>query len=86
MYLPGISPYIYSALITATGFGWRAIIIGEVLSQPRYGIGSMMQQAQSYLLVAEVIGWTLIAVLIGFLFEQLLKFGEKRIIKWVDHD
>ena len=86
IYLPGIVPFIYSGLITATGFGWRAIIIGEVLSQPRYGIGSMMQQAQSYLLVSEVISWTLVAVIIGFIFEQLLKKGKKGWIKWDTND
>ncbi len=82
IYLPGTAPFLYSALLTASGFGWRAIIIGEVLSQPRFGIGSMMQQAQSYLMVAEVISWTLVAVIIGFLFEQLIKLTQKRFIFW----
>ncbi|MCK5821779.1 MAG: ABC transporter permease subunit [Bacteroidales bacterium] len=82
IYLPGTSPFLFSALLTASGFGWRAIIIGEVLSQPRFGIGSMMQQAQSYLMVAELISWTLVAVIVGFLFEQILRISQKRIISW----
>lgn len=86
IYLPGISPFIYSALVTATGFGWRAIIIGEVLSQPKYGIGSMMQQAQSYLLVGEVISWTVVAVVIGYGFEKIIGFARRRINKWDHHD
>lgn len=86
IYLPGISSYVYSALLTAVGFGWRAIIIGEVLSQPRFGIGSQMQKAQVYLLVAEVISWTLIAVSIGFLFEKLIRFAKTRMIKWENYD
>ena len=70
IYIPSIAPFTFSALLTAVGFGWRAVIIGEVLSQPRYGIGSMMQDAQSYLLVAELISWTLVAVFIGYIFEK----------------
>jgi len=82
IYLPTLYPFLFSGLLTAVGFGWRAVIIGEVLSQPRFGIGSMMQNAQSYLLVAEQISWTLVAVLIGFVFEKTLTLIEKRVIVW----
>jgi len=82
IYIPSILPYLFSGISTAAGFGWRAVIIGEVLSQPKYGIGSMMQDAQSFLLVAEVIAWTLIAVIIGSLFEWIIRQAEKRIIIW----
>lgn len=86
IYLPGVSPFIFSALVTATGFGWRAIIIGEVLSQPRYGIGSLMQQAQSYLLVGEVIGWTVVAVAISYFFEKMIRLAQIKVTKGVQHD
>ena len=82
IYLPSISPFLLSGLLTAVGFGWRAVIIGEVLSQPKYGIGSMMQDAQSYLLVADLISWTLVAIVVGFIFEKgLASFGYK-VSKW----
>lgn len=64
------------------GIGWRAIIIGEVLSQPVYGIGTRMQTAQTFLNVEAVIAWTLIAVLISFAFEKLIRWGEVNIIQW----
>jgi len=65
VYLPAISPFIFSGASSAMGFGWRAIIIGEVLSQPQFGIGTFMQTAQTYLIVSEVIAWTIIAVTIS---------------------
>lgn len=80
--LPSVTPFLMSGISTAIGFGWRAIIIGEVLSQPRYGIGAMMQDAQSFLLVSELIAWTLLAVIIGFIFESWVVIIEKRIIHW----
>ncbi|MCK4662843.1 MAG: ABC transporter permease subunit [Bacteroidales bacterium] len=82
IYIPSIVPFIISGVSTAIGFGWRAVIIGEVLSQPKYGIGTFMQNAQTYLLVTEVIAWTIIAVIIGYLFEKLIRLSEKRIVTW----
>ena len=82
IYWPSILPYLYSGISTAIGFGWRSVIIGEVLSQPRYGIGAMMQDAQSYLLVSEVIAWTVIAILVGAIFEWIVRWVEKRSIRW----
>ncbi|MFP4024285.1 MAG: ABC transporter permease [Thiohalospira sp.] len=82
VYLPAIVPFIFSGASSAMGFGWRAIIIGEVLSQPRFGIGTVMQTAQTYLLVKEVIAWTIIAVIISYLFEIVLRKIEKTIVVW----
>ncbi|MFP3860914.1 MAG: ABC transporter permease [Bacteroidales bacterium] len=82
IYLPGISPFIFSGVSSAMGFGWRAIIIGEVLSQPKYGIGTFMQNAQTYLLVDKVIGWTIIAILLSYMFEKIIRMVEKKIIVW----
>lgn len=82
IYWPSILPYLFSGLSTAVGFGWRSVIIGEVLSQPRYGIGSMMQDAQSYLLVSEVLAWTVVAILVSALFELMIRMVEKRSIRW----
>ena len=82
IYLPAISPFIFSGAASAMGFGWRAIIIGEVLSQPKYGIGTFMQNAQTYLLVERVIAWTIIAILLSYLFDQLIRFAEKKVVVW----
>ena len=82
IYWPSILPYVYSGISTAIGFGWRSVIIGEVLSQPRYGIGAMMQDAQSYLLVSEVIAWTVVAILVSAVFEWIIRWVEKHSIRW----
>ena len=82
IYLPGIAPFIFSGASSAMGFGWRAIIIGEVLSQPQYGIGTYMQNAQTYLLVDKVIAWTIIAIVLSYVFENLIRLVQKKIIVW----
>ncbi len=82
VYIPAILPFIVSGASSALGIGWRAIIIGEVLSQPKYGIGTMMQNAQTFLNVDAVIAWTLIAVLISYGFEKIIRWAEKKIFIW----
>ena len=82
VYLPAITPFIFSGASSAMGIGWRAIIIGEVLSQPQFGIGTLMHTAQTYLLVNEVIAWTIIAIILSYLFEIIIRKVEKLIVVW----
>jgi NitT/TauT family transport system permease protein len=82
VYLPSISAFVFSGASTALGFGWRAIIIGEVLSQPVYGIGSRMREAYGYFEVQEVISWAILAVLLSFVFDILLSGLEKYTVAW----
>ncbi len=82
VYLPAIIPFIISGASSAMGIGWRAIIIGEVLSQPKYGIGTYMQSAQTFLNVEAVIAWTVIAVLISYGFEKIIRLTERKIVTW----
>ena len=60
VYIPSIIPFIISGISSATGIGWRAIIVGEVLAQPTYGIGTVMQSAQTFLNVDILIAWIVI--------------------------
>jgi NitT/TauT family transport system permease protein len=41
-----------------------------------------MQVAQTFLNVDAVIAWTLIAILISFVFEKMIRWGERKIEKW----
>jgi NitT/TauT family transport system permease protein len=82
VYIPAIMPFIISGASSAMGIGWRAIIIGEVLSQPKYGIGTVMQNAQTFLNVDAVIAWTIIAVIVSYLFEKVIRWSERKLITW----
>jgi NitT/TauT family transport system permease protein len=82
LYIPAILPFIISGASSAVGFGWRAIITGEVLSQPEFGIGTLMQAAQTFLNVDAVIAWTIVAVLISYGFEKVIRWSERKLIVW----
>ncbi|MBE6346514.1 MAG: ABC transporter permease [Bacteroidales bacterium] len=82
VYIPAIIPFVTSGISSAVGIGWRAIIVGEVLSLPEFGIGTSMHSAQSFLNVDILIAWTFIAVMLSYLFETLIRFIEHKIIRW----
>ncbi len=82
LYFPAIMPFIISGASSAMGIGWRAIITGEVLSQPLYGMGTWMQGAQTFLNVDAVIAWTILAVIISFGFEKTIRWGERKLTAW----
>lgn len=74
---PQLKPFLFSGLASAIGFGWRAIIMGEVLAQCAAGIGSEMKRAQTFIDVPALLAWTSVAVAVGFLFDRLLARAEQ---------
>lgn len=70
IYYPQLKPFVFSGLASAMGFGWRAIIMGEVLAQSSFGIGSEMKRAQTFIDVPELLTWTMVAIIISFLFDK----------------
>lgn len=80
VFYPQLKPFLYSGLASAAGFGWRAIIMGEVLSQCHFGIGSEMKRAQTFIAVPELLAWTLMAIIIGYLTDKgISRLSEKKI-------
>lgn len=76
---PQLKPYLFSGLASAVGFGWRAIIMGEVLSQCVDGIGKRMKEAQVFIDVPELIAWTLVAIVLSWLTDKLIS----RLSDWL---
>lgn len=67
---PQIAPFLYSGLTSAAGFGWRAIIMGEVLAQCSFGIGSEMKMAQNLIDIPNLLAWTIVAILMSYIFDR----------------
>jgi ABC-type nitrate/sulfonate/bicarbonate transport system ATPase subunit/ABC-type nitrate/sulfonate/bicarbonate transport system permease component len=88
IYYPQLKPFLFSGLASAMGFGWRAVIMGEALSQCASGIGSEMKRAQLFIEAPELIAWTIIAVLIGFVFDKAIGRLEmlRLPFKWAEKD
>lgn len=82
LYMPSAHAYAFSGMATAMGFGWRSVIIGEVLSGPVHGIGTGMKKAQAFIDMKELLAWTVIAVLISFIFDYALKLIAAKPVKF----
>lgn len=71
VYLPSLRPFFASAMTASLGLGWKASVAAEVLSHPRFAIGSNLHTAKAYLDTAGLFSWTLVVVGLSFLFEVL---------------
>lgn len=82
IYLPSLLPFLIPAISSATGIGWKVIIAAEVLSQPKYAIGTGLQASKIYLNINEVFAWTIVTVLLGYIFERIIRTIGSRLVRW----
>lgn len=80
--LPGLLPRLASGFSLGMGYGWRAVVVGEVLSRPQWGIGDRMAHSQSYFNTDELIAWTVVLIIVSYIFDKLIEWVKNRIIKW----
>ena len=72
IYMPQTVPYIRSALSTSLGLAWKAGIAAEVLCDPLNSIGHGIFSSKRDILTADLFAWTLVVVLLCFMFEFVL--------------
>lgn len=82
LYLPQMSSGIFTGIKSTIGLNLKLIIAAEVLAQTADSMGIYMQFAKINLDTAELIAWTVIAILLGALFEWIVRIIEKRVVKW----
>jgi len=85
--IPSLVPSLVTGARISLSMVWKVIIAAEVLTVPRYGVGSRMQLAQVQLQTDRVLSWTLVAILltaIGDLLFELLVFAGARVKRAVD--
>ena len=73
VYLYSALPYIKAGMISALGIGWKVTSAAEVLSLPKYSIGRFLYDSKVYLEIPDLFAWTIVIVLLSFLFEKILK-------------
>lgn len=67
---PAVYPYLRSAVSISVGLAWKSGIAAEVIAIPRGSIGDKMYGAKIYLQTADLLAWTLTAVLLSLVFEK----------------
>ena len=75
IYRPALMPYMNSCLKISLGMSWKSGIAAEVIGLPDYSMGERLYMSKIYLDTAGLFSWTLLIVLVSFLFEKaVLKF------------
>lgn len=70
IYLPTLMPFLLSGFQVALGMSWKSGVAAEVIGQPLETIGNGLYRAKIYLSTDEVFAWTVVIVLLSWLFEQ----------------
>lgn len=82
VYLPSILPYLVAGVSTALGISWKVVISAEVLSHPSFGVGTQLHEAQIFLETGMLFAWTVVAIIIGFTFEKLVRKLDQQLQPW----
>lgn len=75
--IPSTIPFVLAGIRAAVGIAWKSVIAAEVLSQPIKAIGTGIQFSQMNLETAEVMAWTVLAIILS----KLSEFAINLIIK-----
>lgn len=71
VYRPAFMPHLTSSCKVSLGMSWKFGIMAEVLGTPKPSIGREMYAAKSYLQTANLFAWTIVVIVLSFLFEKL---------------
>lgn len=71
IYIPSIMPFLISSISLGLGLNLKVLIAAEVLSQPKYGIGSMLYNSKINIDTSAVFAWSIIVILITIIIEKL---------------
>jgi NitT/TauT family transport system permease protein len=76
--IPAARGYILSGARNALGLSWKVVVAGEILSQPRFALGTAMQDARLSLETASVFAWAIATVVLCGVSEYLLGLAARR--------
>lgn len=71
IYVPETLPYFSAGCKLGLGLCWKSGIAAEVIGLPSGGIGERLYQAKIFLSTGELFSWTLVIILVSFIFERL---------------
>ena len=70
IYVSQILPYFVSACRLSLGMCWKAGVAAEVIGVPKGSIGEKLYNAKIYLETPDLFAWTIVIIVISFVFEK----------------
>ena len=85
IFIPSALPYFLGGAGASLGLTWKVVVAGEILSSPRFGIGSAMQNAKVHLETSRVFSLTLTAISLSIItelfFNLLIHFSTQKTLR-----
>lgn len=72
LYRPALMPYLKSCLKISLGMSWKSGVAAEVIGLPDFSLGEQLYMSKIYLDTAGLFAWTLLVIVLSFLFEKLV--------------
>lgn len=82
IYRPALMPYLMSALKISLGMSWKSGVAAEIIGLPQHSLGERLYMSKVYLDTAGLFSWTLIIILLSFVFEKAVLYLIERFDKW----
>lgn len=82
LYRPAFMPYLISCLQISLGMSWKSGVAAEVIGMPKYSLGERLYISKIYLDTAGLFAWTLLVILLSFLFEKAVLYLVKSFGDW----
>ena len=74
-----VLPRLMTACRMAVGMAWKAGIAAELIGIPRLSVGEHLQQAKTYLDMADLFAWTAAVIVASVLCERLVLLGIEKL-------
>lgn len=82
IYIPVIINFIENNFVSSFSLAFKVVIAGEVHGQPKYGIGSSIQNAKANFDVSKIFGWIIIIAFISIIFDAINMLIRRKANKW----
>lgn len=90
IFRPAFMPFLMSSTKISLGMTWKSGIMAEVLATPKPSIGKEMATARTFLDTPDLLAWTVVVMVLSFLFEkafmELLKRANRPLGGFIGSD
>lgn len=79
--IPSLKPFVFNAIVSSFGIGWKSCIAAEVIARPHFGIGTKLYDSKVYLETPNLFAYTFVVIILSYIFEKTIKTFAK-ISNW----
>ena len=80
-----VLPYFLSACRLSLGMCWKVGVAAEVIGVPSGSIGEKLYNAKIYLNTPDLFAWTIVIIVISFVFEKCFLGIVSRVVYMIEH-